>query len=313
MITIVVVNWNSGLFLRGCIKSIMKHHSCLVSKLVVVDNASTDQSINCLRDLTPTAFEVVQIINDFNRGFSVACNQGAMHASSDFILFLNPDTELFHDSLTSVMIFIQDANNAKVGICGIQLIDEHGRISRSCAHLPTLGRLVAQSLGFNRIWGFRSTGITMHEWDHADTRTVEQVIGAFFFTRRTVFETLGGFDERFFVYFEEVDYSFRARSAGWSSVYLAATHAFHAGGGTSRQVKAARLFYSLRSRLLYGFKHFTFFQAWTLALVTILLEPVIRSLFCVLRGSLTDLRHTWQAYGMLIEELPRILRRHSPP
>jgi GT2 family glycosyltransferase len=84
---------------------------------------------------------------------------------------------------------------------------------------------------------------------------VDQLIGAFFVVRRSLFESLGGFDERFFVYYEEVDFSWRARQAGYSSVYLPGVHALHHGEASSGQVKGRRLFYLLRSRALYARKH----------------------------------------------------------
>jgi hypothetical protein len=110
------------------------------------------------------------------------------------------------------------------------------------------------------------------------------------------------------MYFEEVDFSFRARRAGWRSVYLAESQAFHAGGGTSRQVKALRLFYSLRSRLLYGFKHFPSWEAWALTAVTCLIEPVTRTLYCLARGDRSGVLNTWKAYRMLYSGLGRIIR-----
>lgn len=126
--------------------------------------------------------------------------------------------------------------------------------------------------------------------------------------RREVFEALGGFDERFFVYLEDLDLSFRAHKAGWKSMYLAEAQAYHAGGGTSRQVKAHRLFYSLRSRLLYGFKHFPRWQAWVLVGMTGVIEPFTRTAWCLARGDWAGVRHTWQAYRMLWGGMGRILR-----
>ena len=125
--------------------------------------------------------------------------------------------------------------------------------------------------------------------------------------RRSVFEALNGFDERFFVYLEDVDFSLRAKQAGWKTAYLTDAQAFHAGGGTSSQVKAARLFYSLRSRLLYGFKHFPSWQAWVLLWITLLVEPFSRTVFSLIRGGTRDVRNTWSGYGMLYRDLPDIL------
>jgi GT2 family glycosyltransferase len=134
------------------------------------------------------------------------------------------------------------------------------------------------------------------------------VIGAFFLTRRTVFERLQGFDERFFVYFEEVDFALRAREAGWSNVCLTDVTCIHAGGGTSRQVKSERLFYSLRSRLLYGFKHFSLLSAVALLAVTVMPEFLSRLFYSLARGARQDVWHTVRGYSMLIQDMPAIYR-----
>jgi GT2 family glycosyltransferase len=118
---------------------------------------------------------------------------------------------------------------------------------------------------------------------------------------------LDGFDERFFVYLEDLDLSLRAHQEGYQSVYLADAQAFHAGGGTSRQVKAHRLFYSLRSRLMYGFKHFHPWQAWSLVLITLSIEAFTRTGFSLMSDGIAGVRNTWSAYGMLWRELGSIL------
>jgi hypothetical protein len=145
----------------------------------------------------------------------------------------------------------------------------------------------------------------MADWDHTHTRDVDHVIGAFSLVRRAVFDALEGFDERFFVYLEDLDFSRRARNAGWRTVYLADAQAFHAGGGTSRQIKARRLFYALRSRLLYAFKHFPRAGAISVMFATLMIEPLSRSLAALLRGSWSGLKETWSAYGMLWRWLPQ--------
>jgi GT2 family glycosyltransferase len=185
----------------------------------------------------------------------------------------------------------------------VQLLDEAGHVSRSCARFPSAVGFAAHAVGLDRF--FPRLGHFMAEWDHAQTRQVDQVIGAFFLVRRNLFEALHGFDERFFVYFEEVDLSYRARQTGWRSVYLADAQAFHAGGGTSNQVKARRLFYSLRSRLLYAFKHFSWMGAFAVLLATLLVEPLSRSALALMRRSWVGLKETWAAYGMLWRWLPQ--------
>lgn len=302
-VDVVVVNWNAGFQLAENVESIGKHDHGLVSSVIIVDNASTDDSLDRVETMQDLPFKPLIIRNSENYGFGKACNLGAQQAKSEYLLFLNPDAALYADTLPKALAFMQDPANSKVGICGVQLLDEAGHVSRSCARFPSALGFVAHAVGLDRF--FPRLGHFMAEWDHAQTRQVDQVIGAFFLVRRNLFEALHGFDERFFVYFEEVDFSYRARQAGWRSMYLAEAQAFHAGGGTSNQVKARRLFYSLRSRLLYAFKHFSWMGAFAVLLATLLVEPLSRSALALMRRSWAGLKETWAAYGMLWCWLPQ--------
>ena len=299
LISIVIVNWNSGDQLRTCIESIGKYNSGLMCDVVVVDNGSTDHSA----DFLVAHSEVTLIRSGSNLGFGRACNLGAAHENSEFLLFLNPDAALLPESLQTALAYLQDSENAQVGVCGVRLLDETNQVARSCARFPSPMGFAAHAVGLIRL--FPQLGHFMAEWPHDQTREVDHVIGAFFFVRQSVFEQLGGFDERFFVYFEDVDFSYRARQAGWRSVYLAQAQAFHAGGGTSNQIKARRLFYSLRSRLLYAFKHFSVPSALLVLLTTLLVEPFTRTAFGLLRRSWPAVKETWSGYAMLWRWLPQ--------
>jgi hypothetical protein len=147
----------------------------------------------------------------------------------------------------------------------------------------------------------------MVEWDHRDSREVDQVMGAFFFIRRSLFEALGGFDERFFVYFEEVDLSLRACELGWRTFYLSSAQAYHRGGGVTDQVKPARLFYSLRSRILYAYKHFNPWTATLVTLGTLFVEPFSRLALAIIRGSPTQVIDTLKGYALLWRAMPHAL------
>ena len=304
VLDVVIVNWNAGKLLRECVESVLTYSADAVARVVVVDNGSTDGSADAVDGLA--GVEVIR--TGENLGFAAACNRGAAVGDAPYVLFLNPDARLFSDSLSVPLAFMERSDNADVGICGIQLVNEEGQISRTCARFPTLGRLTAGAVGLDKLAALRGAALHMEDWDHAETSAVDHVMGAFFLIRRHLFVRLGGFDEQFFVYLEDVDVSFRARQAGWCSVYLAEARAFHAGGGTSRQVKAHRLFYSLRSRLLYGFKHFPGWQAWVLTGVTCLAEPLTRTGYCLVRRDWAGVRHTWAAYRMLWLGIGRIVR-----
>ncbi len=307
---IIIVNWNAGQQLRDCLESIVlaQHSGIPLGRVVVVDNDSSDSSLEGLDSLS-LPLEI--IVNSVNRGFGAACNQGAAECDSQYLLFLNPDTKLFDNSLDTPLAFMENKANKTVGICGIQLVDEKGQVARTCARFPSLSRFFIQAIGLNKLPGLKGAGVHMDEWDHCSDKSVDHVIGAFFFMRRVVFESLNGFDERFFVYLEDVDFSLRAKQSGWKTFYLTEAQAFHLGGGTSSQVKAHRLFYSLRSRLLYGFKHFSRFKAWMLLGVTMFLEPLSRLFFSLLRGGIEDVRNTWSGYHMLFRDLPNTIRKPS--
>lgn len=293
MLDIIIVNWNAGDQLLACVNSVARYGADLVESTIVVDNNSTDGSLETVKDLS----FVTLIHAGKNLGFGKACNLGAAKAKSEYLLFLNPDAELHPNTLSMVLRHMQAPAQVRTGICGVQLLDGVGHVSRSCARFPTAAGFTAHALGLSLI--FPHLGHRMAEWDHTRNRQVDQVIGAFFLVRRGLFESLNGFDERFFVYFEEVDFSYRARKTGWASSYLADVQAFHLGGGSSNQVKAHRLFYSLRSRSLYTFKHFSKAAAIWVLLATLLLEPLSRSALTILRGSFSGLKETWAAYGML--------------
>lgn len=296
-LSIIVVNWNAGDQLRDCIESIAQagrgmSRSCNV---IVVDNASTDGSV---RGIDQCDIPVRLIENAANRGFAAACNQGAMEAHGDYLLFLNPDTRLFADSLTGPLGFMGRPESATIGICGIRLVDESGNTSTCAARFPSLRVLTGVILGLAGIFPRMFPSHLMTPRELNESQVVDQVIGAFFLIRRDVFDRCGGFDERFFVYFEEVDLSLRAKHLGYASYFLSNIAAFHKGGGCSEQVKAARLFYSLRSRVLYARKHYSAAEFVGLMLL-MAVELPLRLGRSVVRMSPADLSNTLMAYRQL--------------
>lgn len=306
-ISVILVNWNSGEFLRNCIAALDGAAAELGQPLqiICVDNASTDGSLDGLPGESPL---VTLVRNGTNRGFAAACNAGAALATADYLLFLNPDTKVERNAIGAALGYLKSRESDGVGIVGIQLVDERGAVARSCAHFPTLGGYVWQIAGLTRFARFAHKGHVMQEWDHLCTRTVDHVTGAFLLMRRTLFETLGGFDESFFVYLEDVDLSLRAQQNGYQSVYYTGARAFHAGGGCSRGAKAKRISYSLESRLIYGAKHFGRRDAFCLSFITVFIEPIARVCFAIVSGSGSALRDTISAYRLLVSRIAQSYR-----
>lgn len=299
MLSVVIVNWNSGRQLQDCLSSLRECGHFAMQRVVVVDNFSSDNSIACLDGQT----DVCLVQATENLGFAAACNLGAKQCLGDLILFLNPDATVTSESIAkSVQAFCSEKNK-KVGVVGVQLLDADRHISSSCSRFPRPWHFVCQALGVDKL--LPKLGTNMSDWNHKETRIVDHVIGAFYMVRRQVFEDLNGFDERYFLYLEDLDFSLRVHRAGWLSLYCADAQAFHAGGGTSKQIKARRLFYALRSRMVYAAKHFSRLGALGVACVTLLVEPFTRAVFALGNGSIVGVRETWAAYRLLYAWLPR--------
>lgn len=305
---IIIVNTNTGPELRRCLASIppsQPRDSYVLNRVVVVDNASTDGSLD---GLVCPDLPLHIICNQTNRGFAAASNQGAASSEADYLLFLNPDTRLLPDTLARSVAFMNAPEHSRIGILGVQMLEDDGHVARSCARFPTTGRFVAKMFGLNKLFPRIFPDHFYREWDHSDSRYVDQVIGAYFFIRRSIFTAAGNFDERFFLYFEEVDLSLKALREGWSTYYLATVQCYHSGGAATNKMKAKRLFHVLRSRILFAFKHFGMISAWTLLLATMFVEPVSRTVQAIARVSFKEVGEVARGYFRLWGELPRILR-----
>jgi N-acetylglucosaminyl-diphospho-decaprenol L-rhamnosyltransferase len=307
---IVIVNWNAGALLQPCLDSIASaiREGFELSRVVVVDNASSDGSATNLR---PESIPLFTIHNAVNLGFAAACNQGGRGSRASYLLFLNPDTVLASNSLSTAARFMESKRNSQVAVCGLQLVDDQGKIAASCSRFPRPRHFYAHMFGLNHLFPRRFQNSLMQEWDHGDTRAVDIVMGALLLVRREVFEALGGFDERFFVYYEEVDFLYSVQRAGWKSFYLNTAQAYHKGGACSSRSKAMRLFYSLRSRIIYGYKHFGRASATAVALGTLLVEPFSRLAYAAVRGSVQEIGDTFKAYAILWPWLAASLLRPS--
>ena len=299
-IDILTVNWNSGNLLSECIRSINNavHNSFILNRVVVIDNASNDGSLDNLEKLD---LPLTIIRNIENLGFARACNQGANNSKADYLLFLNPDTRLFSNSLSVPISFLNKKENDNFGIAGIQLRDDKNEISRNCAGFPSAYTMITISLGLDRLLPKLFSAHFLTEWDHRNSKEVDQVMGSFLMIRRNLFEQLNGYDESYFVYFEDMDLSFRARNAGKKSFYIADAYIYHKGGGTTEQIKANRLFYYLRSKMNYSQKHFTLFEYYLITSVILIIEPLIRVIDQLLKGSIKGVPEIVSAYKMLFK------------
>lgn len=297
-IDVIIVNWNAGEQLWTCLHSLAyaAWQGAPVSSVIVVDNASSDRSLDGIEALR---LPLTVIRNATNLGFGKACNQGARIGKADYLLFLNPDMRVNANSLQIPLAFLENEANARYAVAGVRLRNLAGEISRSCARFPTPWRFFASAIGLDRLLPSHPVGIHMSDWAHDAPSDVDHVIGAFYLIRRNIFEQIGGFDERFFVYLEDLDLSYRVHQAGYRIRYMIEAEAIHKGGGTSEAVQAQRLFFALRSRIQYAFKHFSRKAAVAVLFTTFILEPPVRLGFAAMRRSSIDWRNTLSAYRLL--------------
>jgi N-acetylglucosaminyl-diphospho-decaprenol L-rhamnosyltransferase len=270
-VDVVIVNWNTGPCLRRCLESLAGSCGVGLGRAVVVDNASTDGSADDL----PEGLPLVTVRNDGNRGFAAGCNQGAAYGESGFVLFLNPDTVVRPDTLRQALRALSGEAGAHRGICGGRVVRPNGTPALSASRFPTLRNVVADVLRVPRVVG-RSSHRHLGPEELATSRTVDQVIGAFFLVRRPLFDQLGGFDERYFLYYEEVDFARRALAAGWSSYYAHEACVEHLENVSAKASGGRALFYSLRSRTLYARRHWPPWQARLLVAFTLGVELPLR-------------------------------------
>lgn len=250
-LSIIIVHWNVRDLLRRCLHSILEERESSSVEVIVVDNASSDGSVEMLRAEFPS---VHLIANTENRGFPAANNQGITIAQGRYVLLLNPDTEVVGDALATMVAFADV--HPDVGIVGPQLLNPDGSVQSSRRRYPTLATALFESTWLEP-YAPRSLLRRYRMLDTPDdaTQDVDWVDGAAVMARREGIEQVGPMDEGFFMYSEELDWCRRFREAGWRVVYLPTTRIIHHRGKSSEQVVAARHVHFQSSKVRYFRKH----------------------------------------------------------
>jgi hypothetical protein len=257
MLSILIVNWNTRDLLRACLLSL--RHACagVEHEVIVVDNASNDDSAVLVRAEFP---EVRLIANADNRGFAAGNNEAYAAAQGNYIWLLNPDTEVLDDAARVMLDFLAAPPTGRMGAVASALIDARThRPQRSCRTFPTPAALWTEALGLarafprSRRFGFYRMGW----WRYHDTRPVEQPMASSLLLKRQAIEAAGGlFDEQFPIFFNDVDLCWRLYQAGWEIWYLPSAHVLHHGGASTRQVRPEMIAESHRALRRFYEKHY---------------------------------------------------------
>ncbi|MEK9151936.1 MAG: glycosyltransferase family 2 protein, partial [Patescibacteria group bacterium] len=232
-LSIIIVNWKVRDLLRRCLLSVYAGTSGISFEVFVADNDSDDGSVEMVRREFPQA---ALLANKKNLGFAAGNNPAIKMSKGDFVVWLNPDAEVIGNALGRMVGYLRA--NPEVGIAGPRIVNEDGSVQPSVRRFPTP---LSQALIMLKIQNLMPTLAPLRryyalDFDYSRAVAVDQVMGAAMFIRRSVFEKIGLLDERFFIWYEEVDFCKRAKDAGFEIRYVPAATVRHGGGQSFRQV-----------------------------------------------------------------------------
>jgi GT2 family glycosyltransferase len=262
-ISIIIVNYKSKGDTLNCIKSIREADFFVGEKklryeIIVVDNDSEDSIGEILRWQYP---DVIFIQKDSNRGLGVANNAGIKKAQGKYIVIMNPDTIAFKDTFTKLFEYME--KNPAVGIVGPQQLNPDGSIQDSCFRWHGALTPVYRRTPLGR-FKFAQEDIDkhlMHDFDHESERKVDWLLGSFLFVRAKALEFIGGFDERFFLYFEDTDFCRQFHDKNWEVAYNPEAKVIHNHARQSAQV-AWWKFFTNKATVYHVVSWFKYIRKW---------------------------------------------------
>jgi N-acetylglucosaminyl-diphospho-decaprenol L-rhamnosyltransferase len=233
---VVIVSYRSRELLRRCLDSLRAHPPALPMHVVVVDNASGDGTAEMVAGGYP---EVDLVAAPANLGFAAATNLGARRGRAGYLLALNPDTAVTGGALDTVIDALEAEPRAAVA--GPRLVTEDGSLDHAAKRsFPTPLSALGHFTGIGRRLGARGR-LAAYRAPEVESGPVDAVNGAFMLIRRTAFDQAGGFDEGYWMYMEDLDFSYRIAQAGWLSLYVPEATVRHVKGGTTGGERSVRL------------------------------------------------------------------------
>jgi GT2 family glycosyltransferase len=248
-VSIILVTYNSEKYISNCLNSLAKATQNIEHEIFVIDNQSIDQTKRLIKENGNSA---VLIENNENLGFAKAVNIGLRKSSGEFILLINPDIIVNSNTLLPLIDFMR--NNPKVGICGGRLENPDGSLQYSKGSFPTLSSIIFRMLLPRPMRKY-------HLWGYSKGGKCDWVTGSFMLTRKCIMEKLGGLDEKYFVYYEDVDYCLRTQKGGWVTYYFPETTACHLNPhaiskktpAIENMIRKSRLYYFKKNRSILSY------------------------------------------------------------
>lgn len=253
-LSIIIVSYNTCQLTLETIESVYASNTTYSYEIIVVDNQSSDHSVEMVRSRFP---RVNVIESGSNAGYSKANNIGIKQAAGRYVLLLNSDTVVMPDTLEVMLRFMDD--HPQVGASGCKVVLADGSLDKTCKRgFPTPAASFYYAFGFAKRFPHnpRFTGYQMSHLDPDEEYPIDCLVGAFMMVRREAVEQVGLLDEEFFMYGEDIDWCYRIKQAGWINYYYPRTHIIHYKGASSRK-KPFKIIYEFhRAMILFYRKHY---------------------------------------------------------
>ncbi|NJC26847.1 glycosyltransferase family 2 protein [Neolewinella antarctica] len=285
-LSVVIVNYNVRYFLEQALLSVERAVRGMEAEVFVVDNNSVDNSVTMVRERFPW---VEVIANEHNPGFAVANNQAIVRSSGKYVLILNPDTVVEEDTFRKCFAFMEA--NPVAGAVGVRMIDGTGQfLPESKRGLPTPWVAFTKAFGLARLFSKspRFNGYHLGYLDEHETHEVGALAGAYMWMRSSALEKIGLLDEAFFMYGEDIDWSYRMTLGGYKNYYFPETTIIHYKGESTKRgsLNYVRVFY--QAMIIFARKHFTGRQG---NLFVLLMQVAI-----YVRALMTVVANVWRAF-----------------
>ncbi|WP_059049298.1 glycosyltransferase family 2 protein [Paenibacillus senegalimassiliensis] len=259
-LSILIVNYNTCRLTLDCLQSVYDSKTVYSYEVIVVDNASSDDSVESIRREYPGT---PLIANIDNTGFAKANNQAMAVAKGRYVLLLNSDTIVQPDTLQTMVAYMDE--NPQVGASGCKIILPDGSLDKACKRgFPTPSASFYYAFGFSRLFPDKPkfNQYQLGYLDPNETYPIDCLVGAFMLVRRETIQQVGGLDETFFMYGEDIDWCYRIKQAGWDIHYHPATYIVHYKGASSRR-KPFKIIYEFhRAMWVFHRKHYLRQYSW---------------------------------------------------
>jgi GT2 family glycosyltransferase len=273
-VSVIIVNYNTSFYLKKCLESIFEHTKGLKYEIIVVDNNSPDRIIENFKNDFPA---VNFYLRDVNDGFGAGCNYGAQISKGKYLTFVNPDIIFSNNALKKFYDYMEINNS--VGLCSGLLENNSGSLMYSYNYFPDLIWEFKEAFRF-RYQNTIQLLLTNTNIINNKEFEIDWALGALLFVRKAAFDSVMGFDETFFLYYEDDDFQLRLKKEGYKIVCLPYVRMKHSGASSIQNPDGHKIYdyHFNKSRMLYLHKHFGFYKRNLIRLFFIL-SNILRILY----------------------------------